>query len=192
MGKAKLLLKIGGKTVVARLLDALAEAGIRQRLVVIDPEDACLRAEVEAHHGLVVAPPVAPPDMRTSIAHGIEAVAIHWGADRTAPDPDFPWLLIPADHPAVSATTVKHLIRAAHNNPRRILIPTYRGRRGHPTVFAWRHAEFASQIPSDRGFNWVIERCAEDVLEIEMDGDDILIDLDTPADYERLRSIWSP
>ena len=101
-----------------------------------------------------------------------------------------PWLLIPADHPVVEAAVITILLDAAARNPGAIIVPTYAGRRGHPTVFAWKHALAERTIPADEGFNWIVKRHEAEVVEIAVDTASVLLDLDTPADYERLRREW--
>jgi CTP:molybdopterin cytidylyltransferase MocA len=175
---------------MARVLDALGRAGLTNRLVVIHPQDKSLEREVQLHGGVALLPPTAPPEMIDSIAYGLRAVANDLDASGETGEPDLPWLLIPADHPIVLAETVQSLLDAAQSNPGRIIVPTYRGRRGHPTVFTWKHALAIDQIPAGEGFNWVLKQAANDVVEVPVANEGVLIDLDTPEDLARLRVIW--
>jgi molybdenum cofactor cytidylyltransferase len=190
MGSPKLLLDLAGQTVIARVLAALGRAGLTNRLVVIHPQDDVLKREVESHGGRALVPPTAPPEMRDSVAFGLRAVADDLKARGEPGLPDLPWLLIPADHPVVLTETVQLLLESAGRNPGRIIVPTHRGRRGHPTVFAWRHALEIDQIPAGQGFNWILQHAASDIVEVAVASEGVLIDLDTPADLERLRAIW--
>jgi molybdenum cofactor cytidylyltransferase len=190
MGSPKLLLDLAGQTVIARVLAALGQAGLTNRLVVINPQDKSLEREVRLHGGVALLPPTAPPEMRDSVAFGLHAVADDLAASGEAGGPDWPWLLIPADHPVVLAETVQSLLDAAGRNPGRIVVPTHGGRRGHPTVFAWKHALEIDQIPAGEGFNWMLKHAANDVVEVAVASEGVLIDLDTPDDYDRLRAIW--
>jgi CTP:molybdopterin cytidylyltransferase MocA len=128
--------------------------------------------------------------MRDSIQFGLQTVAEQLLARGEPADPHQPWLLVPADHPVIDPQTVVILLDAAAKNPGRIVVPTHGGRRGHPTVFAWRHALQIDQIPAGLGFNWILEHESGDIVEIEFASSGVLVDLDTPADYERLRKIW--
>jgi CTP:molybdopterin cytidylyltransferase MocA len=127
--------------------------------------------------------------MRASTAFGLSAIQkLFVGGE--VPAPDAPWLLVPADHPELSGEVVTALLEAARANPGRIVIPTHHGRPGHPTVFTWRHALEVDEIPRDAGFNWIVRRHAADVVELPVEDEGVLLDLDTPEDYERLKSIW--
>jgi len=190
MGAPKLLLDLAGQTVIARVLAALGRAGLTNRLVVIHPQANSLDRGVRLHGGVALVPPTAPPEMIDSVAFGLRAVANDLEASGEVGDPDLPWLLIPADHPVVVAETVQSLLDAAGRNPGRIIVPTHGGRRGHPTVFAWKHALDIDQIPAGQGFNWILKHAANDVIEVAVASEGVLIDLDTPDDYARLRAIW--
>ena len=69
-----------------------------------------------------------------------------------------------------------------------IVVPTYAGRRGHPVWLAWLHVEALCRIPADQGLNSYIRSRAADVAEVPWSTSEILLDLDTPEDYERLAS----
>jgi molybdenum cofactor cytidylyltransferase len=190
MGSPKLLLDVNGRTVISRVLTALGAAGLLNRLVVLHPQDELLKAEVETYGGRALVPPAPPPEMRDSIQFGFKSVADEILASGTAADPQQPWLLVPADHPVIEPQTVTILLDAAAKNPGRIVVPTHGGRRGHPTVFAWKHALQIDQIPAGLGFNWIVEQSPAEIIEIEFARSDVLVDLDTPEDYERLRKMW--
>jgi molybdenum cofactor cytidylyltransferase len=190
MGAPKLLLDVAGQTVIARVLAALGQAGLTNRLVVIPPQDDALKREVERRGGRALVPTTAPPEMRDSIAFGLRQVARDLEARGESADPESPWLLIPADHPVVMPQTVSVLLDAAMRNPGRIVVPTHGGRRGHPTVFRWQHARQIDHVPTGQGFNWILKGKAADVVEVAVATPSVLIDLDTPDDYERLRKTW--
>jgi CTP:molybdopterin cytidylyltransferase MocA len=57
-------------------------------------------------------------------------------------------------------------------------------------VFAWRHALEVDQIPPDMGFNWIVRQHAADVVHVPVENEGVVLDLDTPEDYERVKAIW--
>jgi molybdenum cofactor cytidylyltransferase len=192
MGSPKLLLDIGGQTVIARVLAALGQAGLTNRIVVINSEDQALADEIRRHGGRVLTPPSAPPEMKDSIAFGLGEVCRDLQNRGESADPNSAWLLIPADHPVLLTETVRFLLDCSAQNPGRIIVPTHGGRRGHPTIFAWKHALQIDEIPADEGFNWVLRQNAADVLEVSVETPSVLVDLDTPDDLRRLRETWKP
>lgn len=90
------------------------------------------------------------------------------------------------DHPGVSVETLVRLIGASDRCA--IAVPRYEGKRGHPVVFGrdvW--AELLAAPDAD-GARPVVRRDAKRVLEVDVDDPAVLLDVDTPADFESLRT----
>ena len=102
--------------------------------------------------------------------------------------PDDAWLLAPADHPALDVDVVRQLCVAYARQPgQTILIPTYEGRRGHPALLRWRHAAGIRALPPGEGINAYLRLHAAETLELPVTDPGVLVNLDTPEDYARLR-----
>ncbi len=100
------------------------------------------------------------------------------------------WLLVPADHPVLSAEVIERMLSAWQTTAADILIPTCQGRRGHPTIFSWKLARQVPGIPKDRGLNWLVRSTGATIEEVSTGDPAILTDLDTPADYEALKQAF--
>ncbi|MGH7200841.1 MAG: nucleotidyltransferase family protein [Planctomycetaceae bacterium] len=185
MGRPKLLLPLGGQTVIARVLAALDREPVTERVVIVRQDDEPLQEEVRAAGAMLVVPETPPPDMRTSVEHGLNAVR-----DRFSPDADDVWMLVPADHPVLEPMVVDALVSEWQRRRADVLVPTYRGRRGHPTLFRWSLADAVAGIPPGEGLNRLTRGGRFDVAELPIDDPAILTDLDTPEDYETLRRRW--
>ena len=183
MGQPKLLLPLAGKTIIARLLETLEHPGIACRAVVMRQNDSALKSEVETAGAWAILPEVDPPEMRQSVEVALSAIAV-----RFAPQPKDGWLLVPADHPVLSAMVVEKLIQAWQTASAEILIPMCDNRRGHPTIFSWGLAEQVPHIPADLGLNWLVRHSGASVAEIPVEDPAIFIDRDPPADYEALQN----
>ena len=86
------------------------------------------------------------------------------------------------DHPAVEQKTYKKLCKNAKKN--KIVIPVYNGRRGHPVIFG---ADFISELlekECPEGAKTIVRTHPESILEIEVNDKGILMDIDTPKEYE--------
>jgi len=187
MGKPKLLLPFGASTVIGNLLQALSRSEIASINVVCREGDTALRDEVRSHGGRVLIPPVDSPDMRSSVEFGLESIAA--SDDPVAEDG---WILIPADHPLVTPGTLDRLFEFWVAESPTILVPTFQGKRGHPTLFRWETASLVPRIPPNRGINWLLRESGLPVAELKV-GDPLVVeDLDTPEDYERLRNASAP
>ena len=182
MGRAKLTLPLGDKTVLEHVLSAVRSAGALDVLVVVAP-DARELAELATTGGAhVLQLDADTPDMRTTAMRGLDWIEAHW-----QPRDEDGWLLLPADHPTVRAEVVRALLDAAHtNHEKTIVVPVHAGRRGHPTWLRWAHAAAIRTQPPDIGLNVYIRAHAAETLELTWPSDEILRDLDTPEDYARL------
>lgn len=181
MGRPKLLLPCHGTTILGRLLTTLSIPAISTTCVVTRSNDVPLQAEAAQHGAWVISPTTDPPDMRHSVEYALQQIAA-----RYQPQPDDGWLLIPADHPLLSTDVLTELLQRWHGGQPAILVPTYNGRRGHPTLFRWSTVELLKELPAGRGLNWLMERLSGAVREWPCSSAEVIQDLDTPEDYERL------
>jgi molybdenum cofactor cytidylyltransferase len=183
MGCAKLALPLGNKTVLEHVIAALGEAGIEHILVVVGPHVAELvpLAEAAGAYALLLADETV--DMRATVERGL-----CWFEERFQPGDAENWLLLPADHPTVDPAVVRQLLLARATHPTSsIIIPTFQARRGHPALIGWKHFPGIRALPAGVGINAYLRQQAAQTLEVPVALADILCDLDTPEDYERLR-----
>jgi molybdenum cofactor cytidylyltransferase len=181
MGRPKLLLPIGGQSVIARVIAALRDGGADPVVVVVPPAaipGASALADAAGLSGarVVIADP-APPDMRASVERGLDRLA-------QGPTPST-LLLAPGDSPGIDAVLVARVVARARSAPRAIIIPSSHGRRGHPIALPWALVAEIRALPDDVGINALVARHADQVIELDVAHPDALADLDTPEDYRR-------
>jgi molybdenum cofactor cytidylyltransferase len=181
MGRPKLSLPLGDRTVLERVVAALREGGVEHILVVIGPDVPELVRLAESASAEVCLLSERTPDMRSTVIHGLG-----WLEDRYHPRLDDWWLLAPGDHPGFGADVVRQLLSAAGRSNKSIAVPIHSGRRGHPTVIAWRHAAGIRALPAGEGINRYLRAHESDTLQLEVPEPGVLLDLDTPEDYQRL------
>jgi len=183
MGQPKLALPLGASTVLECVIAALRVGGVEHVVVVVAPHVAFL-AELATKAGAhVCLLPQETPEMRATVEAGLAWIEKHF---RPCEQDD--WLLVPADHPALDSAIVRRLCEARAANPEAsIVVPAYQGQRGHPALISWRHVAGIRRLEAGVGLN-VYFRQQRDRVEIAVDSEAVLLDLDTPADYERLRS----
>ena len=182
MGRPKLALPLDGRTVLECVVQTLKAAGVAEVVVVIGPHVADLVQLAERAGAHAVLLPDATPDMRTTIERGLA-----WIEQKFQPQPEDAWLLAPADHPALDTVAVRHLIVEFQSQSRcTIAVPTFAGQRGHPAALAWKHVTGIRALPPELGLNAYLRQHADETLEVPVESAGVLIDLDTPEDYERL------
>jgi molybdenum cofactor cytidylyltransferase len=187
MGRPKLALPFRGRTVLENVIVTLHVGGVEQVLVVVGPHVPELAPLARAAGADVCRLADETPDMRATVHRGL-----NWLEEHLHPRPDDAWLLAPADHPALDADVVRQLCVAYARQPgQTILMPTYERRRGHPTLVEWRHVAGIRAMPAGQGLNVYFRAHAEETLELPMTSANVLCDLDTPEDYDRLRGASS-
>ena len=186
MGRPKLSLPLGDKTVIEHVVGALRRAGIENVLVVIGPHDPELLPLVQRTGSDHLVLDDETPYMRATVERGLAFLE-----SRYHPTPNDMWLLIPADHPTLSATIVRDLLAAATSKPAcSIVVPTFEGKRGHPTLIVWSHLERLRDYPKNLGLNTYLRSCADETLELPVSDSTVLTDLDTPEDLQRLQELF--
>jgi len=181
MGQPKLLLRIGGESIIRRLVSTLQTGGAAAVYVLVREADRDLQAEL-AGTGARVVQTADTPDMRASVAVLLDVIR-----QQESPQAADGWLLVPADHPLLTAEVVAAVLAARQPGRTEILVPVHGDRRGHPTCFSWDLADRVAALPAGQGINQLLRDDAIPVREITASIADVLIDLDTPADLERLR-----
>jgi len=186
MGQPKLVMDLLGKPVVQRLLETLTQPEVVATAIVMRKSDEELQRCVSLLKALAVLPELDPPDMRASVEHGLAAIE-----EQFHPEPDDGWLLIPADHPILDASTFRDLIDFWQRSDADVLIPCHDGQRGHPAFFRWNLVGRLQTIPNDQGINWLLTAKDVRIEEVQVDSRTVLLDLDTPSDFEVARRLLS-
>jgi molybdenum cofactor cytidylyltransferase len=186
MGRPKLLLPWDGATVIQRVLATWRASGVTHTVVTVHPGDESLADLCRRSGADVVAPAEPPADMKTSVQLALTHVQRQY-----QPHAHDAWLLAPADMPGLQAADIARVLQAYCNllspsGEPRIVAPVFGGRRGHPVAFPWSLAADVERLTAAEGINRLV--AGRSVLEIECPDRSILDDLDTAADYQRLRS----
>jgi molybdenum cofactor cytidylyltransferase len=176
-GVQKLLLPFAGSTVIGHVVGQVLAARV-ERAIVVTGRDARVAAAASASAGrgvTVVVNEAVDDDMLGSARCGLRALPA--GCDAV--------LLVPGDQPSITTGFVLQVIRAYAACGRRIVVPTYKGRRGHPLLFA---AGYAPEVLSGYdgvGVRGLLRSHPDDVFELDVADPGVVNDIDLPDDYER-------
>jgi len=180
MGRPKLALPLGNRSVIEHVVAALLAGGVETVLIVLGPHVPELEPLARAAGADVLALDHATPDMRATVVAGLNHLET---VVELAPD-DW-WVLAPGDHPVLNAEVVRALLAAASSGYS-VVAPVHDGRRGHPTLLRWSLADAVRVLPTGSGINRLLRDPAVRTLEVPVADAGVLTDLDTPDDYERL------
>jgi len=178
MGTPKALLKVGGESFLALAAGALRAGGCAEVVVVVGGDAAAAAVAREAARlGTHVV------ENRRPDAEQIDSLRL--ALDALSPDVEAV-VVTPVDFPRVHAHTVAQLCNAFRADPAPIVVPVSAGVLGHPTLFARAVFPELRAGPLPEGARTVVAAHAHDRREVPVDDPAILLDVDTPADYERL------
>ena len=110
-------------------------------------------------------------------------------AIKSAPEDCSAILIGLGDMPKITVSHINKLIDAY--NPlegRAICVPTWKGKRGNPVLWARRFFPEMLQLKGDFGAKELMGKYAELVVEVEMNDNGIIIDIDTPEALEAFRN----
>ena len=178
MGALKQLLALGGRAaiewsaeVVGRRLDEVVVV-LGHRAEEIAPVLAAypVRWVVNADY---------QTGMLSSVQCGVRAV------DKAAD-----YLICLGDQPRLSGAVVEQVLQARNQVSEGIIIPTASDRRGHPVLIRNAYRAEILGLPLDVGLNAVTRGHPEDTCELPVAEAAVLIDMDTPVDYQRELDHW--
>jgi len=173
MGQTKQLLPLGNRPVIAHSTEAIAGSGIRDIVVVTGRDHEPVRLAL-SHLPVKFAYNSDPDsDMTASIIIGMREVTPEASAV----------LIALADHPLVSAETIVLLIKMHEKDPDRIIIPAYKGRRGHPSLFP---IEMLQGIGAGGSLRNIIAAHPDKTIFAEVSDEGAVLDMDTEEDYRRI------
>lgn len=179
----KLLLKVNGNSFVRRTTEELLKFPFQNIYVVTGHDEQAVAEELESLRTIkVVYNPAYQTGMHSSIRTGI--------LNAMSGKPDG-YMICLADQPSFNVSVIQKLAKvfsdgAAENKPQ-IVFPTYKGEKGHPVFVS---AHFVNQILSepdgDYGCNYLFKRHPESLRPVDVADASVLIDIDTPEQYEKL------
>jgi len=95
-------------------------------------------------------------------------------------------LIVPADMPAIRVETYRACLAAFAVDPESLVIAANDGQRGHPIIFPW--SLRADVMGLHNGLRELTQIHADRVRLVETGDPGVTRDVDSPDDYERLRS----
>ncbi len=175
MGRNKLLLKLGGITVLDRVLSSIEASRVEETFVVLGHRPEDLVPIVDAHAAEAVLNPDYEEGMTTSFQAGLSRVSV-----------DAAFLCL-GDQAVLDPVLMNKMVDTMEADPEALIVsPVHEGRRGHPVLF--RNSLFPEIMSLGQGktLKDVVEGHGDRHLEV---GGDIwcTLDMDTPEDYERIR-----
>ncbi|MGI9286967.1 MAG: nucleotidyltransferase family protein [Pseudomonadales bacterium] len=89
-------------------------------------------------------------------------------------------LITLADMPFIQPTTIEQVAKALREYP--LVVPSYRGKQGHPVGFQRRFFAELAELCADEGGKQIVQRHRENVKQFDVEDPGIVMDIDTSVD----------
>ena len=182
-GQPKQLLRLKGKYLIERVLDAALNSRLGRVVLVLGfahqkiqkalgkkLRHAKLQIEVNPHY---------QKGQGHSLQVGLSSVINTFPAV----------MFLLADQPLVDAATINCLLDKFWSADKDIGVPTFHGKRGNPSIFSQKFYQHIMKIKGDIGARQIINAHPERVLEIEIKNPLLFSDVDTPEDFEKINKL---
>jgi molybdenum cofactor cytidylyltransferase len=177
MGRPKALLPIDGQTFIEKIVKALREAGLQNIIVILGHDAEAMRQKI-THLPVTI---LVNPEYRKGQLSSLRVAIRHLLANDTCSG----LLVHLVDHPYIDAALVNLLIEGLEDSGKLIAVPRFRGKRGHPVIFARSLFNELLNAPEDQGAKAVVNAHRDETLEIETEDKGITLDIDTPELYRQ-------
>jgi molybdenum cofactor cytidylyltransferase len=175
MGRNKLSFPWGKKTIFEHCLGTLLRSDVREVIVVLSHRIGWMENQWRGQNVKVVKNPYYKRGMSTSIRRGLQAI-----------DPRSLGILIAlGDQPLIKTRTINALIHAFVQRRGTIVVPSFRGKQGHPVIFHRRYLKELLKLKGDVGGRSIIEKHPEEVWLVRIKSEGVTKDIDTWEDYHK-------
>ena len=175
MGQLKQVMRLGGHPMIRQAAEPFLAAGLKL-VVVLGHEKERVKAALDGLDCEYTINPRPENGMFFSVQLGCRQIAQGEGC-----------LLSTCDCPGISPRTIQAIRVALKVNPEKVIIPSFRGRRGHPAGLPAFLLEKIRTLPIETpGLNSLWREHLEMLKHLEVDDPAVLRDLDRPEDVERI------
>jgi molybdenum cofactor cytidylyltransferase len=171
MGTPKALLPYRGRTFLEHLIEVTRHPRVGVTRVVLGAGADAIRQTLQLDPASVVVNDDWEKGQLSSIQAAVKSLA---------PGETEGMILCPVDHPLVSAKLVGRLIEEFYSSGKAVVLPTYRGRRGHPLIFRAALYGELLRASSEVGARQVVWNHADEVIEVATEEEGIVLNLNDP------------
>lgn len=177
MGSPKALLEFKGRSFLEHLMDLARHPKIGAMRVVLGANCDAIRMRLKLDPASLVLNPEWEKGQLSSIQTAIQSLrAIETDG----------MLLFLIDHPLITATVVGDLIDTFYNSQKMLVLPTHRGKRGHPVIFSSKlYAELLT-APLETGARAIVWKHRDEVLEVPTEEEGVILNLNDRQTFQRV------
>jgi molybdenum cofactor cytidylyltransferase len=176
LGRSKQLLELHGRPLLQFVIDAAAEAGLDEVVVV-------LGHEAERVSRALTLPPGTRVAVNRDYAQG-QSTSLRTGLDALSGESEAAVVLL-GDQPSLTANMVRRTVMSFRRGHAPVVRARYDDVPGHPVVVARTEWDAWRSLSGDAGARLLLESHPEKVDEVDL-GPVAVVDIDTESDYQEL------
>jgi molybdenum cofactor cytidylyltransferase len=177
MGRPKALLPIDGQTFIEKIVAALKQTKVGKIIVILGHNARELQSKI-SHLPVEIL-------INTDYKLG-QLSSLQLAVRNLQPDLECDGMLVHlVDHPYLAPALVEEMIRRFYETKKRIIVPKFHGKRGHPVIFSNALFDEILKAPMEEGAKAVVNAHRAETLEIETEEEGIAVDIDTPELYQQ-------
>ncbi len=178
-GRNKLLEKINDKTIIRKVTEEALKSKAEKIFVIVGFEAEKIIDELSGLPVTFVYNVNYEEGMSSSVKAAVLAAKVV-NAEGIA--------ILPADNLLITHETINKVIEKFIEAKPEIVVPSYKGRRGHPILFNMKlYYDLMSISEETYGLKFVVKKYSDRIVEVPVNSPEIYIDIDTPEDLEELR-----
>jgi molybdenum cofactor cytidylyltransferase len=174
MGVFKALLPLGEETIADRIISLCLQNSLDTYLVTGWKGNE-LKSGIKHSNVIFVENPDYNKGMFSSVKMGVSHLKTGYQG----------FIIWPVDIPLISDATIKTILAAAALHPQKIIYPVFKKRRGHPPYIPTGIIPEILKQSCNIRLKDILEVHSKDALEIKVADQNILLDIDSPEDYQQ-------
>jgi len=173
MGTAKQLLPVADRPAVVRCTESIRDSGVDNIVVVVNPEGNEIVRVLKDFPVTIAVNDLPEGDMASSVRVGLNVIN----------DSSTGIFICLCDYPLATSATLSAMSREHNVRSDAIIIPTFQGRRGHPTLFPRFILEEVKKHPTLRD---VISSHKDKIFFFSVADEGVVLDMNTPEEYQKI------
>lgn len=173
MKEQKLLMKYGASSIIETVVQKNLDSKVNGVMVVLGAGHEEIAAKIKCYRAGTILNREYTKGMFSSVKKGI--ASLPQDADAA--------VISLGDQPMIHSRIINDLIDLKTGSSKSIILPVYKGRRGHPVLIGRKYFNEIARMPENATLRDVISSHPYDVAELQVESDNILRDIDTREQY---------
>lgn len=176
MGRSKVSLPYQNGTILEAVITPARRSSLSPVVIVLGHGADEIQAAVDFDNVEVVVNKDFRQGQSSSLKAGLGKV----------PDTSQGVMFLLGDQPRITLVMIEKLVDSFNPNKDLLVVPTCRGRRGNPVIVHSALFSRIMQLEGDVGARPLLLEFSRQIHWVELADDQLFLDVDTPADYQRL------